>query len=147
MKTVSTWIVLSIALILTTGCDYEADIEGETYSAHYASQSGELKAAQPSGEGIRIFEEEFDPFEGEPIPIDMAPIAECTCDCSANDDACRALPKCDNQAFAVDIRGTCRQQGDQCGGKCECAHCYMPLGKKCGKLSAKPAGVCGWSHP
>ena len=149
MKNGMTICVLSVFCVMSwvSGCDY-GPMEGLDAEAQYETHEGELKKSfSRIGENGDVGAWNFDadaPKEGiSPVP------ADCSCTCSnAAHKACRDLKNkkgkklCPDSAHAVDIVGSCIQDGEECGGTCECLDCYTNLGRKCGRLPAGIAGTC-----
>jgi len=134
--------------VLFTGCDYGPLEEGEElveYEAMEGALKGEGKKAEESKVGAWDFESDL-------IDADIAAVpADCACTCSrAAHKACRDLKDdngknlCPKNAHAVDIVGSCTQNGEACNGKCQCLDCYTPLGRKCGRLDKAVDGTCEW---
>jgi hypothetical protein len=132
---------------LVSGCDY-GPMDGAETEAQYETHEGELKmSVSKTGENGEIGAWNFD---ADVSKASIAPLpADCSCTCSkAAHKACRDLKDkngkdlCPNTAHAVDIVGSCIQNGETCGGTCECLDCYTNLGRKCGRLPAGIAGKC-----
>jgi len=130
--------------LLFTGCDYGPLEEGEQV-AQYETMEGELKKGELRSESVGAWN-----YSDELFPADVAAVpADCACTCSRQaHKACRDLTDdkgkklCPKNAHAVDIVGSCVQNGDECGGECECLDCYTNLGKKCGRLDLAIPGTC-----
>lgn len=142
---------LLCAFAFLAGCDY-GPIEGGEEEIQYETQVGELEFSggeEENGEGVGAWNFESDLVAGEALPTSFS--AHCSCTCSQQaDKACRDLKDkrgkklCPATAQAVDIVGSCVQNGETCGGTCECLDCYTVLGAKCGRLANGIKGDCEW---
>ena len=137
-----------LAIGLVSGCDYGPVDETESYE-EYETMEGELRQSfRGKGEARHVTAWNYE-IEATGLNDASPKPSDCSCTCSdAAHQACRDLKDkkgnnlCPPSAHAVDIVGSCKQKGDQCGGKCECVDCYNNIGTKCGRLPKAVKGKC-----